>query len=153
MDLHSRDVKQDVHELGALLGDVLAEQTSQESFETVEDIRTTAIDYRKGERQSRTELDDRIGGLSPDDESVVARAFTTYFELINLAEERERARVDRVDRLSVGQRVPGRVDVGPHVAPGFDPGRTVSIRLVTGLWLDVNLPIGGKRLEAVHEGM
>ncbi|MFD1600425.1 phosphoenolpyruvate carboxylase [Halobellus rarus] len=95
MDLHSRDVKQDVHELGALLGDVLAEQTSRDAFETVEDIRTTAIDYRKGERNSRTELDDRLDGLSPDDESVVARAFTTYFELINLAEERERARVVR----------------------------------------------------------
>ncbi|MFD1598286.1 phosphoenolpyruvate carboxylase [Halobellus rarus] len=95
MDLHSRDVKQDVHELGALLGDVLAEQTSRDSFETVEDIRTAAIDYRKDERDSRTELDERLDGLSPDDESVVARAFTTYFELINLAEERERARVVR----------------------------------------------------------
>ncbi|QCC47014.1 phosphoenolpyruvate carboxylase [Halobellus limi] len=95
MDLHSRDVKQDVHELGALLGDVLAEQTSRDSFETVEDIRTAAIDYRKGERDSRTELDERLDGLSPADESVVARAFTTYFELINLAEERERARVVR----------------------------------------------------------
>jgi len=95
MDLHSRDVKQDVRELGALLGDVLAEQTSRDAFETVEDIRTAAIDYRKGDRDSRTELDGRLDGLSPGDESVVARAFTTYFELINLAEERERARVVR----------------------------------------------------------
>ena len=95
MDLHSRDVKQDVRELGALLGDVLAEQTSRDAFETVEDIRTAAIDYRKGDRDSRTELDGRLDGLSPDGESVVARAFTTYFELINLAEERERARVVR----------------------------------------------------------
>ncbi|WP_336024940.1 phosphoenolpyruvate carboxylase [Halobellus salinisoli] len=95
MGLHSRDVKQDVRELGALLGDVLAEQTSDRSFETVEDIRTAAIDYRKGERESRAELDRLLDGLDPDDESVVARAFTTYFELINLAEERERARVVR----------------------------------------------------------
>ncbi|WP_144903733.1 phosphoenolpyruvate carboxylase [Halobellus captivus] len=95
MDLHSRDVKQDVRELGALLGDVLAEQTSRESFETVEGIRTAAIDYRKGEHESRDELDHLLDGLSPADESIVARAFTTYFELINLAEERERARVVR----------------------------------------------------------
>ncbi|WP_049987175.1 phosphoenolpyruvate carboxylase [Halobellus rufus] len=95
MELHSRDVKQDVRELGALLGDVLAEQTSDQSFETVEDIRTAAIDYRKGERESRAELDALLDGLDPDGESIVARAFTTYFELINLAEERERARVVR----------------------------------------------------------
>ncbi|SDY02046.1 phosphoenolpyruvate carboxylase [Halobellus clavatus] len=95
MDLHSRDVKQDVRELGALLGDVLAEQTSEGAFETVEDIRTTAIDYRKGEQESRQELDRILDALSPEGESVVARAFTTYFELINLAEERERARAVR----------------------------------------------------------
>ncbi|MGQ4555193.1 phosphoenolpyruvate carboxylase [Halobellus sp. GM3] len=95
MGLHSRDVKQDVRELGALLGDVLAEQTSRESFETVEDVRTAAIDYRKGDRDSRADLDRLLDGLSPEGESTVARAFTTYFELINLAEERERARVVR----------------------------------------------------------
>ena len=95
MDLHGRDVNQDVRELGALLGDVLADQTSKGSFETVEDIRTAAIAYRKGEADSRTELDRRLEGLSPGGESTVARAFTTYFELINLAEERERARVVR----------------------------------------------------------
>ncbi|WP_311171738.1 phosphoenolpyruvate carboxylase [Halobellus ordinarius] len=95
MDLHGRDVKQDVRELGALLGDVLAEQTSEASFETVEDIRNAAIDYREGKRESRTELDRLLEGLSPEGESTVARAFTTYFELINLAEERERARVIR----------------------------------------------------------
>jgi phosphoenolpyruvate carboxylase len=95
MDLHGRDVKQDVRELGALLGDVLAEQTSEASFETVEDIRNAAIDYREGKQESRTELDRLLEGLSPEGESTVARAFTTYFELINLAEERERARVIR----------------------------------------------------------
>ena len=95
MDLHGRDVNQDVRELGALLGDVLADQTSEESFETVEDIRNAAISYREGTHGSRAELDRLLEGLSPDGESIVARAFTTYFELINLAEERERARVVR----------------------------------------------------------
>ena len=95
MDLHGRDVNQDVRELGALLGDVLADQTSEESFETVEDIRNAAISYREGNHRSRVELDRLLEGLSPDSESIVARAFTTYFELINLAEERERARAVR----------------------------------------------------------
>ncbi|MFC6824446.1 phosphoenolpyruvate carboxylase [Halopelagius fulvigenes] len=95
MELHTRDVRQDVRELGALLGDVLEEQTSTASFETVEDLRTAAIDYRKGELDSRESLQRTLETLDPEGESVVARAFTTYFELINLAEERERVRAIR----------------------------------------------------------
>ena len=95
MELHTRDVRRDVRELGALLGDVLEEQSSTSSFQTVEDIRTAAIDYRKGDLDSRARLLQVLDGLSPDGESVVARAFTTYFELINLAEERERVRTIR----------------------------------------------------------
>ncbi len=95
MRLHTRDVRQDVRELGALLGDVLEAQTSTASFETVEELRQAAIAYRKGESGSRERLYDVVGDLEPERESVVARAFTTYFELINLAEERERVRVIR----------------------------------------------------------
>ncbi|WP_224448929.1 phosphoenolpyruvate carboxylase [Haloprofundus salilacus] len=95
MDLHNRTVRQDVRELGALLGDVLEGQTSTEAFETVEELRTNAIGYRKGDAESRQKLYDVLGGLRSGDESVVARAFTTYFELINLAEERERVRAVR----------------------------------------------------------
>ncbi|WP_224268220.1 phosphoenolpyruvate carboxylase [Haloprofundus salinisoli] len=95
MDLHNRTVRQDVRELGALLGDVLEAQTSTEAFETVEELRTNAIGYRKGDIESRQQLYDVLGRLRSGDESVVARAFTTYFELINLAEERERVRAVR----------------------------------------------------------
>ncbi|WP_135821060.1 phosphoenolpyruvate carboxylase [Halostella litorea] len=95
MRLHNREVRQDVRELGALLGDVLADQASQSAFETVETLRTSAIDYRAGEIDSRMPLQNELDGLTPELESVVARAFTTYFELINLAEERERVRAIR----------------------------------------------------------
>ena len=95
MSLHNRTVRQDVRELGALLGDVLEDQTSRADFETVEDLRTSAIDYRDGELASRGHLHEVLDGCSPEEESVVARAFTTYFELINLAEERERVRAIR----------------------------------------------------------
>ena len=122
MDLHSRDVNQDIRELGALLGDVLADQTSEGSFETVEDIRNAAISYRKGDHDSRAELDQLLQGLSPDGESIVARAFTTYFELINLAEERERARAVREGSQS-GDLEDGLVaTVETLVAEDADPG-------------------------------
>jgi len=95
MRLHNRDVRQDVRELGALLGDVLEDQTSRRSFETVESCRRAAIDYRVGELESREPLVTELENLSPHQQRIVARAFTTYFELINLAEERERVRTIR----------------------------------------------------------
>ena len=95
MTLHNRDVRRDVRELGALVGDVIREQASENEFSVVENLRTTAIDYRDGELDSRENLHHTLAGLTPDEESIVARGFTTYFELINLAEERERVRALR----------------------------------------------------------
>ncbi|MFB6185186.1 MAG: phosphoenolpyruvate carboxylase [Haloarculaceae archaeon] len=92
MELHAREVNQDVRELGELLGHVLKEQSSREAFETVEAIREAAIDYRRGDAETREEVHRVLDRLDPDMQDVVARAFTTYFELINLAEERERVR-------------------------------------------------------------
>ncbi|WP_435175988.1 phosphoenolpyruvate carboxylase [Halorussus sp. AFM4] len=95
MSLHARDVRRDVRELGALLGDVLEEQASPAAFEVVESVRTGAIDYRRGDADSRDHLRAELADLSPERAGVVARAFATYFELINLAEERERVRAVR----------------------------------------------------------
>ncbi len=95
MRLYRRDIQQDVRELGAMVGDVISEQTSEEAFETVEGLRTTAIDYREGNIDSRVPLETALEEADDEQLLVVARAFTTFFELINLAEERERVRALR----------------------------------------------------------
>ncbi|USZ67248.1 phosphoenolpyruvate carboxylase [Halorussus salilacus] len=95
MDLHARDARRDVRELGELLGRVLEEQVSAEAFDLVESVRTAAIDYRRGEADSREALRSALDDLPTELEGAVARAFTTYFELVNLAEERERVRAVR----------------------------------------------------------
>ncbi|WP_276271792.1 phosphoenolpyruvate carboxylase [Haloarcula litorea] len=92
MTLHAREINQDVRELGELLGEIVEAQSSTEAFETVEQIRTSSIEYRRGDADSRAEVGDTIDRLGPEMQDIVARAFTTYFELINLAEERERVR-------------------------------------------------------------
>ena len=94
---HNRTIRQDVRELGELLGSIIEEQTSRSAFETVEGIRRASIAYRRGNEPTRAEFEDRMSTLTPEREHDVARAFTTYFELINLAEERERVRVIRSD--------------------------------------------------------
>jgi len=95
MRLHRRSISQDVHELGTIVGDIISEQVSEEAFDTVEDVRKMAIAYREGDIDSREELEATIDTLNEDQMDVVARAFTTFFELINLAEERERVRALR----------------------------------------------------------
>jgi Phosphoenolpyruvate carboxylase (EC 4.1.1.31) len=92
MESHNRNIRTDVRELGALVGDVLAAQTSTEAYETVETLRTAAIAYRRGDTSSRESLRESVDNLSSTRQGIVARAFTTYFELINLAEERQRVR-------------------------------------------------------------
>ena len=94
MRLHRRDIQRDIRELGAMLGDTIEAQESRAAFDTVERLRKRSIDRRSGGGDVgsiRTELD----GLDADRELVAARAFTAYFELINLAEERERIRALR----------------------------------------------------------
>ena len=92
MSLHTRTVNQDVRSLSTLLGEVLAEQESPNALETVEQIRTGAISYRRHGSKSRTVLQSELAALDEEYREMVARAFTTYFELTNLAEERERVR-------------------------------------------------------------
>jgi len=95
MELHGRSVRQDVRELGETLGDVIAGHASDISFEAVETARTAAIDYRSGDAPDRRPLERSLRQNPEDVNTDIARAFTNYFELINLAEERERIRALR----------------------------------------------------------
>ena len=94
-ELHERTTRADVRELGALLGDIIESQGSHADFEAVELFRTAAIDFRAGELDSRDPLHEKLDILDSERRNTLARAFTTYFELTNLAEERERVRALR----------------------------------------------------------
>jgi phosphoenolpyruvate carboxylase len=100
MTFSNRSIRDDVRELAALLGDTVERQASTEAFQTVESLRTDAIDYRNDELDSRESLRTRLDGLDPETTQTVARAFGTYFELVNLAEERQRVRTVRGGRAT-----------------------------------------------------
>jgi len=93
--LHERTIGEDVREFGALLGDIIREHASEEEFETVESMRKTSIFYRAGEIDSRDPLYEKLESLDETTKNSLARAFGTYFELTNIAEERERVRALR----------------------------------------------------------
>jgi phosphoenolpyruvate carboxylase len=88
--------------LGALLGQVIAEQGGPELFVLVERIRRRMIAARRDDTSSTPASDgDRqrlvagIGTLDLGQLAAVGNAFTIYFQLINLAEERHRIRTLR----------------------------------------------------------
>jgi phosphoenolpyruvate carboxylase len=94
-DLPLRD---DVRRLGALVGDMLAEQVSPAFLDEVERVRTTAIARRQngGSIESLSEL---LDGMEPADAESLVRAFSTYFQVVNIAE-----RVHRIRRRRDYQR-------------------------------------------------
>ncbi|WP_277555142.1 phosphoenolpyruvate carboxylase [Halobaculum limi] len=98
MSFDARDVGRDVRELAALLGEVLERQTSTAAFDAVEEVRRESIDYREGSVPTRDAIRDRLSGLDPETKRTVARAYAAYFELVNVAEERERVRAVRRGR-------------------------------------------------------
>jgi len=96
--LHTRELSRDIREVVELLGETIREQSSQAEFDCIEEIRTTAIEYRTDERASRSAIRELLAAADPERKETIARAFSTYFAITNLAEERERVRQLRAGR-------------------------------------------------------
>jgi phosphoenolpyruvate carboxylase len=88
-------LRRDVRLLGDMLGSVILDLEGPAAFAVVEEIRALARDRRAGHHQAEAELDARIAGLDDHQASIVARAFSVFFDLVNIAEDRQRVRVLR----------------------------------------------------------
>ena len=88
-------LREDIRELGALLGEVLREQDGAQLFETVEAIRVLAKQARTGDEQARQTLEQRLAALEPDMIMPVVRAFSHFLNLANIAEQHHRIRRSR----------------------------------------------------------
>ncbi len=101
-------LRRDVRSLGAILGQVLVEQSGQELFDSVEELRRLLIEHRETGRESpeqasSTELmlkaQEIVSGMDLSHAYQVTKAFATYFELTNLAETNHRQRRRRAGKL------------------------------------------------------
>ena len=97
MDRKDKDaLSRDIHLLGDILGRVIRRQAGIEVYELEERIRALTKTRRIDDDPA---IDKRLAtivdGLDNNEAELVARAFTAYFELINLAEEQHRVRVLR----------------------------------------------------------
>ncbi|MFB4282611.1 phosphoenolpyruvate carboxylase [Nonomuraea sp. MTCD27] len=105
------ELRHDVRLLGKLLGQVLAEQGGEDLLADVERLRKAVIAARRGEISADV-ITEMVAGWEIERAVAVARAFTCYFHLANLAEEhyrirtlRERDAEGRVQRESLAQAV------------------------------------------------
>ncbi len=112
----------EVRLLGALLGEIIVEQAGEEVFELVEATRQHAIAARRRDADERVAFD-----VLPVDAATlegVVRAFGLYFQLINLAEARDRVRrATRRARATAGASEGARMRVAlrrPDVREALD---------------------------------
>ncbi len=90
-----RILREEIAELGALLGRTIQEFAGVEHFHTVERIRRLARDCRGGDQQADFMLGELLGSLEEEQLRIVIRAFTMFLDLANLSEDRQRLRVLR----------------------------------------------------------
>ena len=88
----SRTLHDDIGLLGGLLGEVIQEQEATQAFALEERVRALAKARRAGDESAGEHLADLVAGLSVDEATVLVRAFTNYFRLVNLSEDNERIR-------------------------------------------------------------
>ncbi len=85
----------DIRLLGNLLGETIREQSGDEAFDLVERVRALAKTRRQHQPDATAHLAMMINGLDLDARRVLIKAFSNYFQLINIAEDQQRVRVLR----------------------------------------------------------
>ncbi len=114
-----------VRTLGNLLGETIVEQEGYDVFNQEEKIRAEAKSWRAGNTYAQGSITRIVSSLVDDVPLALAvlKAFTTYFQLINLAEVRQRVDILR-NRLQTAsdQGVPMKETLADAVAQLHDEG-------------------------------
>lgn len=91
-------LRDNVRRLGAIVGEMLREQLGESFLAQVEAVRSAAILRRESELPLDS-VADLLSGLPADNAEALSRAFSTYFQVVNIAE-----RVHRIRRRREYQR-------------------------------------------------
>ena len=85
----------DIRTLGNLLGVIIQEQNGLEAYNLVEEIRAMSKARRSGDAAAAFKLAERLENLPLESKNILTKAFSNYFQLINIAEDIQRIRVIR----------------------------------------------------------
>ncbi|MCC5809102.1 MAG: phosphoenolpyruvate carboxylase [Ectothiorhodospiraceae bacterium] len=88
-------LRENIRQLGDLLGQTLKEQGGESLFRTVETVRNLAKEARAGSHEAAAKLDQALTGLEDDKIMPVVRAFSQFLNLANICEQHHRVRRSR----------------------------------------------------------
>jgi phosphoenolpyruvate carboxylase len=91
-----RSLSDDVYLLAGLLGEVIQSLAGEEAFALEEAVRALAKQLRSGDAEAGIALEGMVHDADTADLRILIRAFTNYFQLINLSEDNERIRKLRI---------------------------------------------------------
>ncbi|MBM4009854.1 MAG: phosphoenolpyruvate carboxylase [Planctomycetes bacterium] len=92
---HDELLRRDVRFLGDMLGSVIRDLAGDDARALVDDVRQLARERRQGRHEAEATLAARIESLDEGQATIVARALSIFFDLANIAEDRQRIRVLR----------------------------------------------------------
>ena len=122
-------LREDVHELGDQIGAMVKDRGGRKLFDSVEAARSLAIARRDGDAAAHQRLAELLSGLDYSRAQDVSRAFSTWFQAINTAEQLHRVRRRRAYLYDASQPQRG----GPEAVfqqlrkDGTELGRAVEI--------------------------
>src|SRR3954469_12570431 len=120
-------LREDIRLLGRVLGDTIREDVGQSMFDLVEQIRRTAVRYRRDhDVDSLATLEATIGALDGARATAVVRAFSYFHHLANIAEDLHRRRLAGAHStvIPIEESLPAAL--GRLRAAGVSPRRVVS---------------------------
>src|SRR6185436_13935852 len=80
---------EDIRLLGQVLGDTIREQEGDSIFQRIENIRRLSVAFeRDADAESGRKLDAILRGLTTEEAILVARAFSYFSHLANIAEDK-----------------------------------------------------------------
>ena len=104
---HQKPLRRDIRMLGDLLGEVLREQEGDELFAVVERLRAATKKLRRRfSAAEQAKVRRMTARLDVRSMNRVLRAFATYLQLANTAEQQHRIRRLRAQRFESGGRPP-----------------------------------------------
>ncbi|MCU0262089.1 MAG: phosphoenolpyruvate carboxylase [Candidatus Nanopelagicales bacterium] len=115
-------LRDDIRRLGDLLGEALIRQEGRATYETVEQIRSLS-------RDSPDEAAALIDTLPLADATTLARAFSLYFHLANIAEQVHRARAQTAARAAGGGPL---AEAGAVIRAALESGGVTAAEVAEG---------------------
>ena len=114
-------LREDIRELGRILGDTVRAQEGEAVFERIEHIRQSSIRFRRDDDlEARRELEATLDSLSRDQTLHVVRAFSYFSHLANIAEDQHHTRRSRA-HLIAGS-APREGSLAHAIGRAFDAG-------------------------------